>query len=603
MKIEQVTIEGLNDVTMKTYRFDKNLTYLYGENGAGKTTVLNAIQLALLGYIPGTSKTNQAIFRHSNGREISISVFLEDDNKDSIIVKRGWIRIGDTISTEFITSPERYDINSIISEIELPIFNFGELLNLTPNKLKDWFIQSLSVNNKSEVDWRIELKQACTNITNFDESLIDRLLETIEEYEEEGIDLVIAVNSLVKDEQKFIKSKITNLQSTINSLIYYDDAPEQDEVEIKKCIEDNMKLSNDLAVYQSALSRYNNSKESVEVAKSKCNSTSLYEDNEYISLTEALNEDVIDHSEEIQNLSVNISDLKSEIASAASVINSNGVCPYTKVTCESISEQIKQMIRGNAEKTKQIEELSLKLSELRNIQDKQARERNTKEQRKQEIEYNYKVLSNVISSSIEYEPIKPTENTIEEIKAVIESLQTDLAKIESNKRYNSLIETITKDKFDCEMQIAAYKAWDKLTSANGLQSRLSKDAFLNLETVITSNLNKMTDKEVKAAFNLAEKANSFSFGWIKNNKYIPYDLLSSGEKCIYTFALMMTIMGQSKSMLKVMMIDDIIDHLDNKNAKLIFESLQKIDDIQFILAGVKECVCENASEIVQKVGE
>ena len=35
---------------------------LLGPNGAGKTTIIQAIQLALLGYIPGTDKNKTAIF-------------------------------------------------------------------------------------------------------------------------------------------------------------------------------------------------------------------------------------------------------------------------------------------------------------------------------------------------------------------------------------------------------------------------------------------------------------------------------------------------------------------------------------------------------------
>ena len=51
MRIKSVHIQGMHNVEDKTYQLS-NATYFYGENGAGKSTVLQAIQLALLGYIP-----------------------------------------------------------------------------------------------------------------------------------------------------------------------------------------------------------------------------------------------------------------------------------------------------------------------------------------------------------------------------------------------------------------------------------------------------------------------------------------------------------------------------------------------------------------------
>ena len=60
MQIKSVEIKGMRNVVHKTYEFD-DVTYLVGPNGAGKSTVLNAIQLALLGYIPGTEKRNSSI--------------------------------------------------------------------------------------------------------------------------------------------------------------------------------------------------------------------------------------------------------------------------------------------------------------------------------------------------------------------------------------------------------------------------------------------------------------------------------------------------------------------------------------------------------------
>jgi hypothetical protein len=50
---------------------------------------------------------------------------------------------------------------------------------------------------------------------------------------------------------------------------------------------------------------------------------------------------------------------------------------------------------------------------------------------------------------------------------------------------------------------------------------------------------------------------------------------------------MISLVDNSKSPLKIVMVDDLFDHLDDINAEKLFESLQKVNDIQMIFAGVK----------------
>ena len=107
------------------------------------------------------------------------------------------------------------------------------------------------------------------------------------------------------------------------------------------------------------------------------------------------------------------------------------------------------------------------------------------------------------------------------------------------------------------------------------------------------------DKDLTAQFNISNKANSFSFGLMRNGIYIPYDLLSSGEKCLYTLALMICITNRSKSPLKLLLLDDAFDHLDPQTIENTFTTLKNIPDIQFIFAGVQ--MCQSATDIVLPV--
>ena len=105
-----------------------------------------------------------------------------------------------------------------------------------------------------------------------------------------------------------------------------------------------------------------------------------------------------------------------------------------------------------------------------------------------------------------------------------------------------------------------------------------------------------------AKFHLSEKSNNFSFGVINNeSNYIEFDLLSSGEKCLYTLVLLLSIAESSDSQLKLIMIDDLLDHLDTARIKDCFETLYKISNVQILMAGVQNCTHSNAEEFVIEV--
>ena len=125
-------------------------------------------------------------------------------------------------------------------------------------------------------------------------------------------------------------------------------------------------------------------------------------------------------------------------------------------------------------------------------------------------------------------------------------------KLAANLRYNATIDTITQKKYETELQGKALANWVKKTDTNGLQTTLMLKPFDELASKMTEYIKQMYGNDsLKAHFNVSTKANSFSFGLIRNGVYIPYDLLSSGEKCLYTLALMICITDNSKSPLKL----------------------------------------------------
>ena len=204
MRIKSITIEGMHNVVRKTYDFD-SLAYLHGPNGAGKSTVMQAIQLALLGYIPGTAKTKAELFRHANNHTMAVSLTI-DDNGSEISVRRVWTGTSSSINSTVDIRPDGYDIATIIEDLELPIFNFGEFMGMTANKLKDWFIEFLP-SMEVKTDWADVLrdKLVTEGIAVIDDALIDESVKEIESYKLSGVDEIRRANEYFKSMLSFKK--------------------------------------------------------------------------------------------------------------------------------------------------------------------------------------------------------------------------------------------------------------------------------------------------------------------------------------------------------------------------------------------------------------
>ena len=77
MQLKSVTSTNMHNIYgSKVYNFG-NINYLQGPNGAGKYTILQAIQFALLGYIPGTNKKLSDIFTHCNSNYMNVQLEMK----------------------------------------------------------------------------------------------------------------------------------------------------------------------------------------------------------------------------------------------------------------------------------------------------------------------------------------------------------------------------------------------------------------------------------------------------------------------------------------------------------------------------------------------
>ena len=602
MKLKSVEITGMHKVIAKKYEFD-DISYMIGPNGSGKSTVLEAIQLALLGYIPGYAKTNEGIMKHANGKVMSVEVILVSDDGSEISVFRSWTRSGNSVKAAVSVTPSGYDIENLLSEVELPIYNFEDFKNMTANKLKEWFISFLP-NASGKIEWRDKLVEAIGERKILDDAYLEEVLNHIEELSEsfEGVQLVQKVNEYLKEEQAFVKGEINRLQGTVSSLIHYDDCEDVDLEELYNR-QKELQLTRDLLItWKSSNERQQNIQN--QIAAINLPAEVVTSDTSYIALTKA----IIDKQEELKELNQQLQDIYAECKTSqddvarlsaeirvATAITSDE-CPYTHCKCDSISaiiedqkEKVAKLRESYDDASKILQVATEKYNNLQKSINTANNEIRDMQRKQSEIELQYSKMD-MLKSQIADIGECPTTSTVQEINAEIADIEDKRIKAAANKKYAELVDTVTAEKFALENRQELLKIWVKLTDANGLQTEIMNKPFEDLAEDMNKYIFKIFGNgEMAANFNLEAKANSFSFGIVRDKRYIEFDCLSSGEKCLYTLALMMCITERSKSALNLILIDDLLDHLDEDNAEKLFKSLSDIHNMQFILAGVKEC--------------
>lgn len=637
MKIKSLTIEGLHNVDKRTYSFE-DLNYLYGENGAGKSTVLQAIQLALLGYIPGTSKSSkEALFRHANGRTLSVTLNLEGD--EPIIVSRTWVKSNSSINSTVYIKPDGYDVKKIIEDIELPVFNFNEFVGMTSNKLKDWFIDFLPKSNVA-IDWDKEFTDSVmtkhvrpetyqAEIEKLKEDLTTSVLST-----STGVEQIRRLNECIKSTLSFHKSELSRIESTIQSLIFYDDVDETyKEDEVLARIAELQKLQEQIRAakaVQDKLAYVENVKNSF----TDCKYSTVDQDPGYIEcqakLAESadslktLSKDLEVSSAKYQEVFASNGTIKEslhaielECATSSVVLQQANMCPFTKAPCDKIEDAKATATAHLADLRKQETQLKKELSETTQKMNDLSSTIHAIEDKISEVKYNQKDVQNklnyiqnryaqkasVLAGLPEVTPIEMPDLNEADIKSELAVLLDAQIKIASNKNYKVMMDKMQASKLLVEEQIECYKAWDKLTGVNGLQSTVSaSQPFLEFTSKMNTYIPEVFGEGTRADFNITSSANSFNFGILRGESYIPYDMLSSGEKCLFTLILLISIVSYSSSPLHLILVDDLFDHLDEYNIDKLFKMLKKVTEVQMIFAGVSGPVRGYVENTIQ-IGE
>lgn len=580
MQISKVLINGFHNVACKEYSFN-NLTYITGPNGAGKSTILNAIVYALFGYIPGTSKnSNEALFKHSNSNTMSVTLTL-DNGGEALTICRSLTKSGAKYISSFNIDPDVYTIEDIISDIELPVFNFSEFINMTANKLKDWFINFLP-SSDFKTDWNTVLRDAIGYTNILDDQLVPSTIEAINNFHLSGLDEIRKTNEYIKAAISFKKQEIQRLQSTTQSLVYYDDfdcATTQEELRAQ---------ISQYRTYKSLVTEYNKYVEHNNQISARLSMLQDVPDTQVLRATiDAERANFTRISEEVLKLNTLISTLKAEITSKSRVINGGGVCPYTSTQCSEISKLVSDYRNQVLQDTSKLNEYTRQLTQLNSELNVSTNKINTQEEQFRRVMKQQSEYESLKASYVELPDISGCPS-IETIESTLDELQDKLVKLTANETYQNMIDKLSKEKNILSQSLEILKKWETLTGVNGMQTTSGEDPFESFAKSIETYIPVVFSNGSKIYFNHQGKSNTFNFGLMRNNKYIPFDLLSSGEKCIFTVGLLIAVIKQSSSKLKILVIDDLFDHLDTNNMDQSLRLLQNITDVQMIFAGVQE---------------
>lgn len=601
MKIKSITIDNVHDIDHKIYPIS-DLQYIAGPNGSGKSTVLQSIQLALLGYVPGTGLKVSDVFKHSkNDKTMFVSLILDDEGQE-VTIERSWVRSGSRVINNTAVTPDSYDIKSIVENLELPIFNFNDLLNLTANKLRDFFSDLLADSTDETLDWNKLTEDFSQDIIKIDPRYVDTIVKDYHIDQLKGIEAVKQLNIILKQELAVVKETQTRNNNTIQNLIYYNDfkklfsTEEEYQKEIEKCSH-LITLVRDYHFKKNMLNDVNHKLEACgHPIEPEYDSYDKYpEYQEMIREVEEKDHIIQELAVESEDLDLTNKKLELDKSSYQKVINGQGICPFTQNQCEPIKtliEEYKENIEEINRKQKENQEKSTALfnkvititNEKVEIQSKMSSfSREYLEKVKRWNTYS-SLLSQAQSIDV---PVIDESLLNEDLDSELNTLIEELAKFKANQEYDNLVKKFNNEKAELEIKVQFLKSWIDLTSVNKLQAELGNNSFVSFANSVDSVLQKMFNDGSRFEFYLENKVNTFTFGLRRNNKFIPYDLLSSGEKCMVMLSLLTCLVKKIDSPLKVIMIDDLLDHLDDENIKKFIRAAKSEIDVQYIFAGVK----------------
>ena len=283
----------------------------------------------------------------------------------------------------------------------------------------------------------------------------------------------------------------------------------------------------------------------------------------------------------------------------------DGTCPYTRKHCKELDEAVKGRVDHVAklnDRLKALEDerksVEQEIESVRRMaRDVRTELRNVSEAAAK-LESDLSRMRKLHESALQaHRPERTSESTTDSILSDLKNRAAEAcdrvndlrARVEKSRnavKSASMLEELYGQRDELEGKYDVLGSWIKLTGENGLQSSLASKQFEKVQEAITESVKSLFGDEAECFFDVRNKANSFSFGVKREGKYVPYNLLSTGERCLLSLAFMRYICANSDSPLKVILVDDMLDNLDDGNFKKAIAYIEQCTDVQIIAAGV-----------------
>ena len=198
-----------------------------GRNGAGKTTRMQTIGLAMLGYVPGKGKTTADTFKLASDDEMAVKLETESFGFERTYTKtRKYGNDGMPevkISQKLTVSPSQGETTLAQKEQRIRqelgdfpcMLDFGAFISMTDNQQRD-FIYNLSGNAlswdrvrvRNELDNALVKAELQENNPELYECIVASIQETMSQYRE-GMDVqsgIMAMSEYAKEKLKYWKN-------------------------------------------------------------------------------------------------------------------------------------------------------------------------------------------------------------------------------------------------------------------------------------------------------------------------------------------------------------------------------------------------------------
>ena len=160
MKIKKILLYNFKNFRQKTIiDFSKDITFLVGPNGFGKTTIFDAIELGLTGNLSRINKVtaenivyNKPFFQNEIGQPVIIKLWLEKMNGDQLVIVRKLVN-SFTESKNIFAPLKSASQFKLFRQVEVSESNFRSTDNIKLEDITQSSIDTfLGINGKYEIE-------------------------------------------------------------------------------------------------------------------------------------------------------------------------------------------------------------------------------------------------------------------------------------------------------------------------------------------------------------------------------------------------------------------------------------------------------------------